>query len=882
MKKMRIFELSKEMGIDSKELIKIVKDLAISVENSMSMVDAHDIERIKKRVGRLKEEDQDARPEKEDVYVEKRVAPNVIRRRAKAPPESAAPIEAALEEAHGVPEKAKAEKEGIEEAGKGETPVDVAKGEKAIEQPEAHAQKAPDKIKKTKKKPEKEAEKREEAAGLKEKAAKEEEVVEKKEIEEVAPEEGKAAKEGLPLQQEEMLPEGKEEEKETKEEKEKKKEKKKGKKRPKEGELFGELAAKEGIVAPGQKKGFRAKGKQVFTQKDIYDEERIPYGRRAKKTKKKRGVVTSVPVRKRKIKIGNSIAVASLAKEMGAKVSDVVKILTDLGVSATKNQYIGGDEATLVATEMGYEVDVSRDKIKEEFFTPQKYKPEDLKPKPPVVTVMGHVDHGKTSLLDVIRSAHVVERESGGITQHIGAYQAQWKDKLITFIDTPGHEAFTSMRARGAKGTDFVVLVVAADEGVMDQTKEAINHARAAEIPILVAINKMDKANANPERVRQQIAEAGLVSEEWGGDTIFVEVSAKKETGIEDLLEMILLEAEVLELRACFEGRARGVVLESSMDRARGPMCTVLIKEGRLKRGNAFVAGLQWGKVRTMFNSKAEAVQNAGPAMPVGIFGLNELPAAGDDFMVVPNEKKAKEIITYLLEEKERAKAKEVKEAISLDALYDQIQEGQIQQLNLIIKGDTHGSVEAVEGALEGIDTGGKIAIKVLHSGVGGITENDILLAATAKAIVVGFNIREGSKAKSLAKRDAVDVRLYTVIYDLTDDIKLALKGLLEPIYREVVLGKAEVRDIFNVPKVGTVAGGIVTEGKVARGELARLLRDNMVIYEGRIDSLRRFKDDVKEVASGYECGVGLERYNDIKPGDIIEVYARQEQEGEF
>lgn len=867
MKKMRVFELSKEMAIDSKELIRIAKDLAISAENSMSMVDAHDIERIKKRVARLRDEDQEAQPKKEDVYIEKRVGPNVIRRRAKASPESAAPFE----EAQGAPEKAK-----VEEPGKEETPIDVAKGEKAIEQPDAQAQKAPDKIK--------EAKKREEPpdVGLKERAAKEKEIVEKRELEEGEPEEGRAVKEGLPLQQEEVLPEGKEEEKETGEEKGKKKEKKKGKKKPKEVELIEELAAKESIGGPSQKRVFRLKDKQVFTQKDIYDEERGPYGRRAKKTKKKRDTVASVPVRKRKIKIGHSIAVVNLAKEMGAKVSDVIKILMNLGVVATQNQYIGGDEATLVATELGYEVDVLRDEIKEEFFTPQKDKPEDLKPRAPVVTVMGHVDHGKTSLLDVIRSAHVVKRESGGITQHIGAYQAQWKGKLITFIDTPGHEAFTSMRARGAKVTDFVVLVVAADDGVMDQTKEAINHARAAKTPILVAINKMDKTNANPKRVREQLAEIDLIPEDWGGDTIFVEVSAKKGTGIESLLEMVLLEAEMLELKACPKGNARGVVLEASMDRNRGPMCTVLIKEGQLKRGDVFVTGLQWGKARVVFNFKGEAVQNTGPAMPVGVFGLNELPAAGDDFMVVPNEKKAKEIITYLLEEKERAKAKEDKEGVSLAALYNQIQEGQTQQLNLIVKGDTHGSVEAVGSALEGIDTGGKIEIKVLHSGVGGITENDILLAATAKAIVIGFNIRQDSKAKSLAKRDAVDVRLYTVIYDLIDDIKLALKGLLEPVYREVILGKAEVRDIFKIPKIGTVAGGMVMEGKVARGELARLLRDNMVIYEGRIDSLRRFKDDVKEVGSGYECGVGLERYNDIKPGDVIEVYTRQEQEGEF
>ncbi|MCD6571231.1 MAG: translation initiation factor IF-2 [Deltaproteobacteria bacterium] len=874
MKKMRIFELSKEIAIDSKDLIKIAKDLAISVESNMSMVDAHDIERIKKRVDKLKDKDQESQPTKEeDVYVQKRVGPNVIRRRARVAPQEVA---STLKEVQDKPEKAKVEEEEAREPEKKEAQPDVTKAEKTIKQPGIKVQKTPDKTKAVKKK-----EKTVEDIKFKESIAKEKDLAGKR-VPEVKPEEISATKEGLPLQQEEKALEIKAEEEKKPEEKAKKKEKKKGKKKLEDVGLL-EEEGKKGIDTPSCKKVFKLKYKQVFTQKDIYDEASVPHRRKARKTKEKKATVISMPVRKKKIKIGRSITVANLAKEMGAKISDVIKILTDLGVMATQNQYIGVDEATLVATELGYKVDVSKDEIKEDFFAPQKHRPEDLKPRPPVVTVMGHVDHGKTSLLDAIRSASVTESESGGITQHIGAYQAQCKGRLITFIDTPGHEAFTSMRARGAQVTDFVVLVVAADDGVMDQTKEAINHARAAEVPILVAINKIDKTNANPKRVRQQLAELDLVSEDWGGDTVFVETSAKKRIGIEGLLEMILLQADMLELKSCPKGSAEGVVLEARMDRNRGPMCTVLIKDGRLNRGDVFVAGLEWGKVRAMFDFKGEAVQSADPSMPVEILGLNDLPAAGDTFMVAPNEKKAKEIISYLLEEKERAKAKE-KEAkgdVSLDDLYNQISQGQLQQLNLIVKGDVHGSVEAVVRALGGIDTEGKITIQVIHSGIGGITENDILLASTSKAIVIGFNVRLDPKTKSLAKRDGVDIRLYNVIYDLIDDIKQALKGLLEPVYQEIVLGRAEVRNVFKVPKVGTIAGCMVMEGKIARGAQGRLLRGNEVVYDGKIDSLKRFKDDVKEVVSGYECGIGLENYDEIEEGDIIDVYIRQKQEND-
>ncbi|HOO44768.1 MAG TPA: translation initiation factor IF-2, partial [Deltaproteobacteria bacterium] len=519
--------------------------------------------------------------------------------------------------------------------------------------------------------------------------------------------------------------------------------------------------------------------------------------------------------------------------------------------------------------------------IRDTYFSTPVYDQDELQPRAPVVTVMGHVDHGKTSLLDAIRQDNVIDSESGGITQHIGAYQATCKGKLITFIDTPGHEAFTSMRSRGAQVTDFVVLVVAADDGVMDQTREAINHARAAKIPLLVAVNKIDKPNANPQRVKEQLSEMGLVPEDWGGDTIFVDVSAKNHTGIEDLLEMILLQAEILDLKAYPKGGARGVVLESKLDKNRGPMSTILIQNGIMSTGDVFIVGSTWGRARAMYDFRGEPISEAGPATPLEIIGLNELPSAGDNFFIVPNEKKAKEIIAYLNENEElsRQQKQEPKGQVTLEDLYSQVQEGKLKELNLIIKGDVHGTVEAIVGSVSGIDTGDELRINVIHSAVGGITENDVLLASTSMAIIVGFNVRPEPKARTLAKKYNVDIKLYTVIYDLIEDIKQALRGMLEPVYEEVVQGRAEVRDLFKVPKMGIIAGCMVTEGTIQRGAHARLLRDNVVVHEGRVESLRRFKDDAKEVASGYECGIGLGSFNDLKIGDVIEIYIQKKME---
>jgi len=571
--------------------------------------------------------------------------------------------------------------------------------------------------------------------------------------------------------------------------------------------------------------------------------------------------------------------VLGLAREMGVKVSEVIRVLGMLGMIVRENDYITSDEAVLAAAEMGYEIEETRDDILEDYLTPPKHPEEELVSRSPVVTVMGHVDHGKTSLLDAIRSENVTESEFGGITQHVGAYQARCKDKLITFIDTPGHQAFTAMRARGAQVTDFVVLVVAADDGVMEQTKEAISHARAANIPIIVAVNKIDKPNANPQRVKEQLADQGLVPEDWGGDTVFVEVSAKKHIGIDELLEMILLQAEMLDLKAYSKGAARGTVLESKLDRNKGPMSTIIVQSGELKQGDTFVAGMTWGKVRAMYDFKGAALNSALPSTPVEIIGLTSPPSAGDTFFVVPNDKKAREIIEYLDLKIKQKNVVEQKTQVTLEDLYSQVMEGRLKALNVIIKGDVHGTVEAITSAIKGVETGESIRINVVHSGVGSITENDIMLASTSQAVIIGFNIKPETKVKNLAKNYGIDIKLYTVIYELLDDIKQALQGMLEPVYEDVLQGSAEVRNVFKISRIGTIAGCMVIDGKIQRTAQVKLLRAKDTIWEGRFASLKRFKDDVKEVTSGYECGISLEGFNDLQEGDIIQAFTKEKQE---
>jgi translation initiation factor IF-2 len=545
-----------------------------------------------------------------------------------------------------------------------------------------------------------------------------------------------------------------------------------------------------------------------------------------------------------------------------------------MGVLVNINQLIDADVASLVAGEFGYEVEkVSLER--QDLLERKEDLPEQLKSRPPVVTIMGHVDHGKTMLLDAIRKTNVVEGEAGGITQHIGAYDVELENGHVVFIDTPGHEAFTAMRARGAQVTDVVVLVVAADDGMMPQTKEAIDHARAAKVPIVVAINKTDKPTANPEKVKKDLSEYELVPEQWGGNTLFAEVSAKQKTGIKELLDSILLQAEVLELRANPDKPARGVIIESKLDKGRGPVATVLVQEGTLKTGDAFIAGSHYGRVRAMLNDKGKKIEEAPPSTPVEVVGFTDIPEAGEAFIVVSEERMAKQISLYR-QEKIRQKELSKLSKVSLEELYDKIKKGEVKELNVIIKADVQGSIEAVKEALGKLSTDA-VKVNILHDAVGGITETDVNLASASNAIIIGFNVRPGPKAQSLAEQEHVDVRTYSIIYDAINDIKNALEGLLEPTYKEHLLGRAQVIQVFSIRKVGTVAGSLVTDGKVVRGSHARLLRDNVVVYDGRISSLRRFKDDMKDCNQGLECGIGIENFNDIKLGDVIESYEMEE-----
>ncbi|MFN3476147.1 MAG: translation initiation factor IF-2 [Candidatus Methylomirabilales bacterium] len=570
------------------------------------------------------------------------------------------------------------------------------------------------------------------------------------------------------------------------------------------------------------------------------------------------------------IKLAEAITVKELAERLGQSVSDLIKRLMKLGVMATINQSVSPEVAKQVAAQFGIEIELLP--IEELVEAPPEVEdPTLLRPRAPVVTIMGHVDHGKTSLLDAIRRTNVTALEVGGITQHIGAYEVELEGGKVVFLDTPGHEAFTAMRARGAQVTDVVVLVVAADDGVMPQTIEAINHAKAAGVPILVAINKIDKPHADPNRVRQQLADLGLVPEEWGGQTIFVEVSAKKRIGIENLLEMLLLLAELQELKANPFRPAKGTVIEAKLDRGRGPVATVLVQQGTLRVGDAFVAGLQYGKVRALINDKGRKLQEAGPATPVEVLGFSGVPMAGDQFVVVSDERKARQI-ALTRQQKHREVTYTSKVHLTLEDLHRRIREGEVKELRLIIKGDVQGSIEALREALERLG-GEAVKLKVIHAALGPISESDVMLASASNAIILGFGVRADPQAHRLAEQERVQIRLYNVIYDAIAEVKAAMEGLLEPKYVERVIGRVEVRQLFQIPKVGTVAGCYVLEGKVARDASVRLLRDGRVVHEGRVASLRRFKEDVKEVSSGYECGVALQNFNDIKVGDIIEAY---------
>ncbi len=622
--------------------------------------------------------------------------------------------------------------------------------------------------------------------------------------------------------------------------------------------------------------------KEVVYGTDLYGDRHPRGGRRPKgrKPKQRKPALTIPRASKRRIKIPEIVSVANLAHKMSVKSAEVIQHLLALGVTASINEGVDYETAGIVASEFGFEAEPTERAETEMLPTAVRDTEENLVARPPVITVMGHVDHGKTSILDAVRSTHVTDQEAGGITQHIGAYKLKLEKGEVVFLDTPGHEAFTAMRARGANVTDFVVLVVAADDGVMEQTKEAINHARAANVPIMVAVNKIDKAEADKDRVLRELSEHELIPESWGGDTLFTYVSAKTGEGMDEFLDTILLQAEMMELRANPDKKAIGTVVEARLDKGKGPVATVLVGEGTLRLGDPFVAGTHYGKVRAMLDHEGHNVEEAGPATPVEIQGFTGVPEAGEKFIVVDEGKIAKQIGVHRLQ-KQREHDAAVAAPASIDELLARMQEQELLEYNVIIKADVQGSAEALKEALLGI-AAQEVKVKIIHSGVGGITESDVMLASASNAHIIGFNVRPAPKTLQVAEQEGVDLRLYTVIYEAIEDVRKAMTGLLAPIEKETVVGRAEVRKTFSVARIGMIAGCYVTSGKIERSNRVRLLRDDVVIYEGKIVSMKRFKDDVKEAMEGYECGIVLENYRDIKLGDVIEAFIIEQEKAEL
>ena len=666
---------------------------------------------------------------------------------------------------------------------------------------------------------------------------------------------------------------------------------------PEEGRRGGKTEKKEAVLKESTdsigekvkkpKKGIRARDEDLFAARyedaaRWQDLRPLPTLRREERAR--HTVPTSVTEitkpRKKVIKLDPGITVKEFAELLGQRPAEVIRKLMEVGIVLTLNQPMNLDAGMLIAEGMGVNVEVSSEKEGEALLEEvlEVKGEEQLIPRAPVVTIMGHVDHGKTTLLDAIRETRVTDQESGGITQHIGAYSVKVGDKRVTFLDTPGHEAFTAMRARGAQVTDIVVLVVSADDGVMPQTVEAIHHAQAANVPIIVAINKIDKPGANPDRVKQGLSEHNLISEAWGGQTIFVEVSAKEKRGLDHLLEMILLQAEVMELKGDIEGPARGVVLEAKLEKGRGPVATVLVQAGHLKVGAVFVVGSVSGRVRALNSDTGAKLKEAGPSLPVEVIGLLGVPIAGDQFVVVKDDRMAREVADARHQKQRTADLTAAGARRTLDELYAEAKEKEKKELSVLIKADVQGSVGALCDSVEKI-TSSAVNLRVIHSGVGGISESDVLLAAASEALIIGFHVRPEPKAAALAEREGVEIRLHTIIYNAIADVRAAAEGLLAPTLKERVLGRAEVRELFSVPKVGTIAGCYVSDGSIARSSAGvRILRDHVMVYEGKVGSLRRFKDDVKEVQQGYECGIGVENYNDIKIGDVIEAFVFDEE----
>lgn len=894
MAKIRIYELARDLNMTNKTLLEKIHDLEIPVKSHMSALDGKAVARIKKVILGA-EEGVEAEVVKE--VEETRIRPTIIRRRRKPVKEEPVKAEAAAEpETH--PEKAEAVKKQPQKKKKAAE----------LETETAKKTKVPQKVAKKKEAAEKDAvEQIDVPAGKDEPAAAQKKMKEPEKAVELKLKKKPVAKKAKPKKKKELpakiikLPVKPPPETEApKVEKAKdKRPKSKVTKRPRPVEADPvDKARKAEVPVKEKKKKKREKrseepvqDKKFFKKKISFRKKEVVEGadlytpaRRGRKGRK--GAKTKAPVSqlkpqittpkaiKRRVKVDDTIALSELAKRMGIKAGEMIKKLMDLGVMATVNQIIDFDTAVLVAAEFDYELEKASFE-EEVLLKVEKDDPATLIERPPVVTVMGHVDHGKTSLLDVIRKTKVTENEAGGITQHIGAYNVATDKGQIIFLDTPGHEAFTAMRARGAQITDLVVLVVAADDGVMPQTIEAINHAKAAQVPIIVAINKIDKANAEPERVKRELADVGLAPEEWGGDTIFLNVSALENRGIDDLLEMILLQAELLELKANPDKLAMGHVVEAKLDSGRGPVATVLIQQGTLKVHNPVVCGVHYGKVRALLNDRGAQLASAGPSMPVEIIGLTGVPNAGDEFIALADEKNAKQVSAHRIH-KQRSLELAKTSRLSLEKLYEQIQEGEVKDLNIILKADVHGSIEALRDSLIKLSNE-EVKIKVIHAATGTLTESDVSLAAVSEAIIIGFNVRPSSKVQALAGEENVDMRFYNIIYDVINDIKNAIVGMMSSTFKEHVLGRAEVREVFHVPKVGSIAGSYITEGKIERGQKVRILRDWVVLYDGKISSLRRFKDDAKEVQSGYECGIGIENYNDVKVNDIIECYYMEE-----
>ncbi len=876
MAKIRVYELARDLNMTNKVLLEKVRNMDIQVKSHMSSLDDDTVATIKKNIlGKSAKE-----------IEETRIKPTIIRRRKKRVQE--VPIRV---EADAIPESLPEEKEIADQ------PI-----EKVIKDKEHPAEEKP------------QEEKKQDAAkddiiptALIEKEEKPEKPVESKlEKPEVAkPLKPKKRSKKFPRDTPAKiikLPVAPPPEKKAPEIKKDRVSQRKAKAPKKFEPLKGRAETKIPVADPSgkdkkkkakpeQRDGESPRGKKFFKKKisfrkkevvegaDLYTKtHRTRKGRKMARGKatgtRQKPLITIPKAIKRRVKIDDTIALSDLAKRMGIKAGEMIKKLMDLGVMATVNQVIDFDTAVLVAAEFDYELEKAT--FEEDLVLKvEEDDPDKLISIPPVVTIMGHVDHGKTSLLDVIRKTKVTENEAGGITQHIGAYNVKTDKGQIVFLDTPGHEAFTAMRSRGAKITNLVILVVAADDGVMPQTVEAINHAKAARVPIIVAINKIDKPDADPERVQRELADAGLVPEDWGGDTIFVQVSAKENRGIDDLLEMVLLQAEILELKANPGRLALGHVVESRLDSGRGPVATVLVKQGTLKLHDSVVCGIHYGKVRALLSDRGTQVTSAGPSMPVEIIGLSGVPNAGDEMIALADEKDAKQVSAHRIQ-KQRSKELAKTSRLSLEKLYEQMQKNEVKVLNLIIKADVHGSIEAITDALIKLSNE-EVRINVIHSATGALNESDISLATVSDAIIIGFNIRPSSKIQMLAAEENVDIRFYNIIYNVIKDVKGAIVGMMASTFEERPLGRAEVREVFHIPKVGTIAGCYVTDGKIERGQLARVLRDWVVSYEGKVSSLRSFKDDAKEVQSGHECGIGIKNYNDIKVGDIIECYYLEE-----